>query len=234
MARTDQACISDRQSNRHSGLASRQRNTSESAYAYCGTAPHGYPDPFVHGAGPAGHHDPHYRPLEPKDHSKHDAQVNDWQAGSQGRLSSPHHGRRPAKHQKDSEAHLSPYAVAGIKNALTDWGSAKAQIDETWSMSSRRPTRSSISDRSDVTVSSRSDGSSPRSIAEDLQGLGLGDHPFSQSVPSPGASPRSQRWDPILGDVQRNHDTLVVSFIIHPLKQLSDESLSGCHLSLRT
>ncbi|KAJ5679270.1 hypothetical protein N7462_007514 [Penicillium macrosclerotiorum] len=59
-----------------------------------------------------------------------------------------------------------------------------------------------------MTTSSQSDISSPRSLSEDLQGLGLIDHVSSQLIAAHGTSPPYQRWDPVLGDVQRSHDTL--------------------------
>ncbi|KAJ5928614.1 hypothetical protein N7466_007570 [Penicillium verhagenii] len=74
---------------------------------------------------------------------------------------------------------------------------------------SRRYNRASLSDHSDTTDSSHSDASSPRSMSDDLQGITLGEHILSQQLPTPGASPRSYRRDPILGELQRDIETLV-------------------------
>lgn len=76
----------------------------------------------------------------------------------------------------------------------------------------RRTGSASISDRSDVTSSSRSDVSIPEIHIEDLQGLSLGDHPASHMVLPYEASSHSHCNDSIPGDVQRKrHDRKVVS-----------------------
>lgn len=120
-------------------------------------------------------------------------------------------------------------AAISTQDVPTDWSSAETPGDGTGNVSSRRQTRPSISDLSDATVSSRTDVSSSRSISEDLQGLTLADHPSLQLIASPGSSPRSQHWDPILGDVQRDHDTLVVRTI---LQELVDQYLTIQRISL--
>ncbi|KAJ6095610.1 hypothetical protein N7486_006356 [Penicillium sp. IBT 16267x] len=74
---------------------------------------------------------------------------------------------------------------------------------------SRRPNRASIYNPSDATESSQSDESSPRSISDDLRGLSLAEHISAQLILSPWVSPRNYRRDSILGDLQRDLDTLV-------------------------
>jgi hypothetical protein len=73
----------------------------------------------------------------------------------------------------------------------------------------RKVGRTSLSDRSEATASSRSDASIPQ-IHEDLQGLDLGNHPVWHDVPAYGASSRSHRHDLILGEAQRRYANLVV------------------------
>lgn len=192
----------------------RQRTTSGSAYPYPGEIPYEYPAPLAHGPNSASRHDPQYPQTGPNDYTQHGA--HDWHADSQHRFpdTGQKHGHRGTRQRADSNAQSSSAIVANTRESgFIDWGSSRPQDDGTRDTSSRRPTRASISDRSEATASSWSDASSPRSISQDLQGLSLGDHPSSQLIPPHGASHRSQRWDPILGDVQRHHDTLVVSFI---------------------
>jgi hypothetical protein len=124
----------------------------------------------------------------------------------------PERRHQPAHSRTNSNAFHGNSVVDNTRDSASmDWGTSSIQNDGIRDATSRRPTRTSISDRSDATASSRTDASSPRSIREGLQGLALGDHPSSQLIPPHGASPRDQRSDPILGDVQRNHDTSVVS-----------------------
>lgn len=215
-------------------MTPRQRNVSGPAYACPGTSPYVHPAQLVPSPAAAGRYDPQYQPPVPIDYVQHGGQSGDWQAGPQRRISDTPQAQQSTQYQPDSNARLRTSTIASTRDVHTDWGSARAQDNASWNTGSRRPTRASISDRSDASASSRSDASGPRSISEDLQGLSLGDHPSSQLIPPPGASPRSQRWDPILGDVQRNHDALVVSSTTVYLERAWADIFSDCHLSLPT
>lgn len=187
---------------------------------------YGYPGQTVPGPGVASHYEPQYQQTGPNGYYQPN---NQTRAEPERRASDTYHTQWGNPFQVGSNAPVSTPVVGSSREPPPDWGSARGQDDASYS---RRPTRASVSSRSDATTSSSSDASSPRSIAEDLQGLSLGDHPSSQLIPQPGASSRSQRWDPILGDVQRSHDTLVVSFITYSETIMSSAFFSVSHSSL--
>ncbi|KAJ5156653.1 hypothetical protein N7492_009456 [Penicillium capsulatum] len=178
----------------------RQRSTLGPAFPQPREIPYGYPTQLAHGPDHATHHDgPNWRWGLPEN-TQRSGQADDSRGDTRGK--SP--GARGHHQLAQDSAPQASSAANALRRTSLDQGSTRVQTENT-----RRPAKNSISDRSDATASSRSEVSSLRSMGEDLRGLGLGDHASSRQIPPPGASPQSQRWDPILGVVQRNHDTLV-------------------------
>ncbi|KAJ5595259.1 uncharacterized protein N7459_001467, partial [Penicillium hispanicum] len=189
----------------------RQRAPSESAFPRPVETPYGNATSLAPGPEHAGRHNSQHWQPRPYDYTEHGATAGDRHTASQYRV--PNQGQRPQQAHNLSEGKHQPISsvVASTHGSTSiNWGSARPQDSAIREANPRRPTRASISERSDATASSWSDTSSPgRSITEDLQGLSLGQHISSQLIPPHGASPKSHRQDPILGDVQRHHDTLV-------------------------
>ncbi|KAJ5083923.1 hypothetical protein NUU61_008502 [Penicillium alfredii] len=198
----------------------RQRSTSDSE----SLQPSGYAIQFAHGQGNTGRHD----------------HATQQQQGLSGfGLRSPSQHQLSGPRQKDVPSHSR--ATNNLRQSRVNAYSTQRGDPPEWNSSkflesmSREPTaacrtgQTSVSDNSEATASSWSGTSSPRSIAVDLQGFGLGDHASSRLILPHGISCRSHRHDPILGDVQRNHDTSVrlsvePSYVI-PASTGEDETL---------
>lgn len=193
----------------------RQRSTSGSAFPQPREMPYRYPTQLAQGPNHATHRDGrHWQPGQ-YDNTQRAGQSGDWRGDSRNKSPETRGRHRPIQNSAVVNSPPKTSVVADTRPRTSlDWGSSKAQENDHEDTSGRRPTKASTSDRSEATASSQSDASSPRSMAEDLRGLSLGDHVSSQLIPLHGSSPRNQRWDPILGDVQRNHDTLVVGLIV--------------------
>ena len=194
----------------------RQRSTSASTGSQPREMPYRYPTQL---ADHATRHDGHNCQPALYNHTQNSDLAGGW--SGYPRPEAPKTGTQPRLIQNPTYGNSPPSCTVPAKSQRADsldWGSSNIPNDGTHGPSGRRPTKMSLSEGSDATASSRSNASSPKSIAEDLRGLSLGDHVSSQLIPPHGASPRSQRWDPILGDVQRNHDSLVVSLGISPAK----------------
>lgn len=193
-------------------MTPRQGNLPEPAYAYPDAAMYGYTGQTLPKQDKAGHYEPRHQQTGPNY-----CQFNDQSGAQPSRQAlEGYRTQLENQHQVNINALVAFPAVANPQDLR-----AKIKDDASWNTGSRRPARASISDRSDATASSNSDISSLRSVSEDLQGLSLGDHPLSQLIQPSGASSRGQHWDPILGDVQRDHDTLVVSFTTVPETSIS-------------
>ncbi|KAJ5878188.1 hypothetical protein N7455_001653 [Penicillium solitum] len=172
-----------------SSLAPRQRSTSGSAFPNPEDG-YGHQTPFAPGPGL------HVQPQDPLDYSQTYTNRMDL-----NHRSPPTGYQQLPNHRADGEI----YPIAG---AVT---TGKASNPPEWvpevsrETTGRRRGRPSISDRSEATTSSRSDGSIPRIHVEDPQGLSLGDHQASHMV-LPYRSSHSHRNDPILGDAQLKYD----------------------------
>lgn len=211
-------------------ITPRQRGFSESAYPHPGEIPYGHQAHLAHGSTPARYNMPYEQPPVNR-YPRHDVGAGDRHDAPR---QLPESRYRPAHSRTNSNAFHGNSVVANTRDSASmDWGTSSVQDNGIRDATSRRPTRTSVSDRGDATASSRTDASSPRSIREGLQGLALGDHPSSQLIPPHGASSRSQRWDPILGDVQRNHDTSVVSNLFWSMTRPLADTFSDCHLNPR-
>lgn len=177
--------------------------------------PYRYPTQLEHGPSHAAHHNRQHWQPGLYDNIQHGGSAGDWRANARSQSPEVKGRHQLIKSSAVGTSHLNASAMTNTPHcASLDRGVPRVQDESTRDATSRRPTKTSTSDRSEATASSRSDASSPRSIAEDLRGLSLGEHVSSQLNSPHGASPRNQRWDPILGDVQRNLDSLVVSLIL--------------------
>lgn len=182
---------------------------SESLFQKPNTDPYGYQIPLSHSPEyESGGQLQHPIPSNFGQYGRYDHNLL-WKPESRHKSSDTNH-----RYLEDTGPRLSTTNTAnsGSSGGHFEWVSSRRYGYDSLEPRPTETGRSSISNRSDATGSERSDNtSSPRSIADDLQGLSLGDHISSKLVPLHGASCRSHRNDPVLGNVQRHHDTLVVS-----------------------
>lgn len=196
--------------------------------------PYGNPDDWF--SIPCSSSRPNSKCVRPRANDSLQRNVR-WQTDSQLRLPETLFQQQEKTRQVQGNTPPSNSAVISFQ-AEPDWSSPETLDDGSWNTSNHRQTRVSMSDLSDATSSSWSDVSSPRSISEDLQGLIIGDHSSPKLIPLPAARLGISCWEPVLGDVQRDHDTLVVSITSQEPKEqcLTIQRLSlepSCVLSAR-
>ncbi|KAJ5826382.1 hypothetical protein N7474_003520 [Penicillium riverlandense] len=180
---------------------------SESTFQKSNTGPYEYQIPFSHSSEyDSGGQFQHPSLSSFGQYRRYDHDTL-WKPDS--RQKSPDTSRQ---HLDNIDPHLSTTNLASSfpSGGHFEWGPTNGYGYESLEPRPTRTGRSSNSNRTKPTGSERSNSSSPRSTAVDLQGLSLGEHVSSKLVPPHGASCRSHRNDPVLGNVQRHHDTLVV------------------------
>ncbi|KAI3296487.1 hypothetical protein DTO002I6_3251 [Penicillium roqueforti] len=186
-----------------SSVALCQRSTSESAFPTLKDA-YGHQLPFHPGLDPHASRLNRVHQQDPLDYGQ--AYTNDHF----NPRTPPTGYQQLINHQVDNGIYPGAGTVTDGKASSPPEWSPGMQYKVARDTTGRRTGSASISDRSDVTSSSRSDVSIPEIHIEDLQGLSLGDHPASHMVLPYEASSHSHCNDSIPGDVQRKrHDRKV-------------------------
>ncbi|KAI2731698.1 hypothetical protein CBS147354_807 [Penicillium roqueforti] len=186
-----------------SSVALCQRSTSESAFPTLKDA-YGHQLPFPPGLDPHASRLNRVHQQDPLDYGQ--AYTNDHF----NPRTPPTGYQQLINHQVDNGIYPGAGTVTDDKASSPPEWSPNMQYKVARDTTGRRTGSASISDRSDVTSSSRSDVSIPEIHIEDLQGLSLGDHPASHMVLPYEASSHSHCNDSIPGDVQRKrHDRKV-------------------------
>ncbi|KAJ5795974.1 uncharacterized protein N7518_004514 [Penicillium psychrosexuale] len=188
-----------------SSVAPCQRSTPESAFPTLKDA-YGHQLPFPPGLDPHASRLDHVHQQDPLDYGQ--TYTNDRMDFNP--RTPPTGYQQLVPHRVDDGIYPGAGTVTDDKASSPPEWSPGMQYKVARDTTGRRTGSASISDRSDVTSSSRSDVSIPEIHVEDLQGLSLGDHPASHMLLPYGASSHSHCNDSISGDTQRKkHDRKV-------------------------
>ncbi|KAJ5845833.1 hypothetical protein EN45_096080 [Penicillium chrysogenum] len=182
-------------------VAPRQRSTSGSSFPKPEDA-YEHHVPFVPGLDRHASHLDHAQRQDPLEYGQ--TYTND--RIDFNHRSPPTGYRQLTNHRMDDGIYPGAGTATSDKASSPPEWSPGMQYEIARETTGRRTGCASISDRSEATISSGSDVSIAPVDVDDLQGLGLGDHPASHVVLPYGASSHSQPNEPILGDVQRKYD----------------------------
>ncbi|KAJ5093543.1 hypothetical protein N7456_009404 [Penicillium angulare] len=192
-----------------SSVTSRKGVTSGPELSQLAESHYGHSDSFSQGTAHADYHDRKGWQANAYDYTQPQVYSDDWHSDSQYLLPETNHKHRPIQYSRNGNHRPSSSIIVTTRGSTSpDSSSFESNTAEINNTINRRPGRGSISDHSDAYSSSQSDDTGGHFLPGDLRGLGLEEHISSQLIPAPAARHLGHRWDPILGDFQRNLDTL--------------------------